>query len=141
MTSTITDERPDGVEYFFGWEHENEPDNIRALALKLAIERGGQTCPVCEYDFIHAREIVTGEVKEIDRLRRELASSKAEILAAREALRPRRGYWRADILPGKPPTGPVEAIWVDDPNSPFVRDLAEHVAPTPPTVNSGDGTK
>jgi DNA repair exonuclease SbcCD ATPase subunit len=78
--------RSDGVEYFFDWEHDNEPDNIRALALKLAIERGGQTCPVCEYDFVYAREIVTGEVKEIDRLRRELSSKTAELLATREAL-------------------------------------------------------
>ena len=63
--------------HWFDCEHKNEPDEVRALAIKLAVDRGGQTCPVSDYDVVRAREIVTGEIKEIDRLRRELASALA----------------------------------------------------------------
>lgn len=69
------------AEPFFDYEHENEPDDVRALAIKLAEDRGGQTVPVSDYDVCRAREIITGEVKEIDRLRRELAKAHAAIRA------------------------------------------------------------
>lgn len=69
------------VEHFFDFEHDEEPEDVRALALKLAIARGGQTCPVSDYDVIRAREQITGEVKEIDRLRRENAELRRALPA------------------------------------------------------------
>src|SRR5690606_2525742 len=35
--------------HWFDCEHKNEPDEVRALAIKLAVDRGGQTCPVSDY--------------------------------------------------------------------------------------------
>ena len=74
------------VEHFFGFEHDNEPEEVRAMALKLAVERGGQTCPVCDYDVVRAKELISGEVREIDRLRRELAETQKALIESRSAL-------------------------------------------------------
>lgn len=81
-----TDGEAVAVEHFFDLEHSDVPDAVRSVALKLAVERGGQTCPVSDYDVRRAREIVTGEVAEVDRLRGELKSA-ASALSAMKAER------------------------------------------------------
>jgi len=74
--------------HYFDPEHRGEDPRILSLALKLALDRCGQTTPVGDYDIDRAREIVTGEVNEIRRLREQLKSAEARAKALEEALTP-----------------------------------------------------
>jgi hypothetical protein len=74
--------------HFFEPEHLNEDQRVLALALKLALDRGGQTTPVGHYDIDRAREIVTGEVNEIARLSGLLNAAEARVKALQDAITP-----------------------------------------------------
>lgn len=67
------------AEFFFDPEDRNEEPRVLDLALKMALDRGGQTTPVSDFDITNARERITGEAREIDLLRRENAELRATI--------------------------------------------------------------
>lgn len=82
------------VEHFFEPEDTaRERPSVLARALSLAVERGGQTCPVSSYDITRAREQITSEVKETDRVKRELTASQAEVETLRAELAAAEAYW------------------------------------------------
>ncbi|MGB1425608.1 MAG: hypothetical protein ACPG6T_03925 [Paracoccaceae bacterium] len=72
---TKQSELVEGVGYFFAESDKSEAQDVLDLALKLALERGGQTLPVSSYDIDMAKEKITGIVNETARL--EKANRKA----------------------------------------------------------------
>jgi hypothetical protein len=71
------------VEHFFDPADGVLSDAIRSTALRLAVERGGQTCPVSSYDISRAKELVTGEVNEINRLKSTVSTLTRQLEEAR----------------------------------------------------------
>lgn len=73
----MTEVSDEMVEHFFDGDDRHLPQDVKAMSLKLALDRGGQTTPVCSYDIDRAKEIITGEVNEIARLQRALTAALA----------------------------------------------------------------
>lgn len=79
-------ERVEGIDYFFEQSQFDELPEVRALAVKIAFARGGQTMPIAECDIDEAREQITGEVNRIRKLEATIATLTAERDAARAGL-------------------------------------------------------
>lgn len=63
------------TDHFFDGDDQHLDPVIKERALALALKRGGQTTPVSSYDIDYAREIVTGEVNEVAKLRERLTDA------------------------------------------------------------------
>ncbi len=70
---------PDGRAYEVDCVHWDVSPDVLAKAAELAWDRAGGTHPLSSYDIDMAHEIITGEVNEIARLQRELATAHAMI--------------------------------------------------------------
>ena len=73
-------QRYDGCDYFFDWRDRGVAQEVKQLALEMAIERGGQTMPVSDYDIDNAREQITDEKNKIARLSLEVRKLRARII-------------------------------------------------------------